>query len=127
MLRLGDDVHQLIWSIHHVVIDGWCLSVLLHEFLDIYESIRRGSEPALNPIRPFRDYVAWLRDRDDAEAEGYWRQALRGVTAPTPLGLERPLVAARAAHRVEDVAERDDRAAGGCDGQAPGRWRGRVG
>ena len=47
------------------MIDGWCLSVLLHEFLDIDESIRRGREPALKPIRPFRDYVAWLRDRDD--------------------------------------------------------------
>ena len=63
-------MHQLIWSIHHVVIDGWCLSVLLHEVLDIYESIRRGTRAALKPTRPFRDYVAWLRDRDDAEAEG---------------------------------------------------------
>ena len=88
LLRLGENVHQLIWSIHHAVIDGWCLSVLLHEFLDIDESIRRGREPALKPIRPFRDYVAWLRDRDDAQAEGYWRQALKGVTAATPLGLE---------------------------------------
>ena len=88
LVRLGTNVHQLVWSIHHAVIDGWCLSVLLHEFLDIDESIRRGREPALKPIRPFRDYVAWLRDRDDAEAEGYWRQALRGVTAATPLGLE---------------------------------------
>ena len=45
LLRLGEDVHQLVWSIHHVVIDGWCLSLLLHEVLDIYEAIRRGSEP----------------------------------------------------------------------------------
>ena len=65
LVRLGENVHQLIWSIHHAVIDGWCLSVLLHEVLDIYEAIRRGREPALKPIRPFRDYVAWLRDRDD--------------------------------------------------------------
>ena len=87
-LRLGESTYVLIWSIHHVVIDGWCLSILLHDFLDIDESIRRGSEPALTPIRPFRDYVAWLRNRDDTEAEHYWRQALRGVNSPTPLGLE---------------------------------------
>ena len=89
IVRLGDDLHELIWSIHHAVIDGWCLSVLLHEVLEIYESIRGGYEPGLKPVRPFRDYVAWLRDRDDAQAEGFWRQALRGVTAATPLGLER--------------------------------------
>ena len=45
LFRLGEDVHQLIWSIHHVAIDGWCLSVLLHEILDIYEAIRSGREP----------------------------------------------------------------------------------
>ena len=88
LLRIGEDVHQLVWSIHHVVIDGWCLSLLLHEVLDIYEAIRRGSEPRPRPSRPFRDYVAWLQHRDEKRAESYWRQALSGMTVPTPLGLE---------------------------------------
>ena len=88
LLRVGEDVHQLVWSIHHVVIDGWCLSLLLHEVLDIYEAIRRGSEPKPRPSRPFRDYVAWLQHRDEKRAESYWRQALSGMTVPTPLGLE---------------------------------------
>jgi non-ribosomal peptide synthetase component F len=70
------------------VIDGWCLSLLLHEVLDIYEAIRHGSEPKLRQSRPFRDYVAWLASRDEKRAESYWRQALNGMTAPTPLGLE---------------------------------------
>ncbi len=106
VLRLADTVHTIIWSIHHAVIDGWCLSILLHEFLDIDESIRRGTEPALNPIRPFRDYVAWLRDRDNTEAEGYWRQALKGITSPTPIGLEAPLPGQRG-HSRQYVAERE--------------------
>ena len=88
VFRVAENTHQLIWSIHHAVVDGWCLSVLLHEFLDIDEAVRREREPTLQPIRPFRDYVAWLRDRDDIEAEGYWRQALRGFKAATPLGLD---------------------------------------
>ena len=88
LLRIGEDVHQLVWSIHHVVIDGWCLSLLLHEVLDIYEAIRHGSEPKLRQSRPFRDYVAWLQHRDEKRAESYWRQKLSGMTVPTPLGLE---------------------------------------
>ena len=83
------------------MIDGWCLSVLLHEFLDIDESIRRGREPALKPTRPFRDYVAWLRDRDDAEAEGYWRQALRGVTRGDAAGVGGSFARSRHGHRDE--------------------------
>ena len=82
VLRLGDDVHQLIWSIHHVVIDGWCLSVLLHEMLDIYESLRQRRDPVLKPSRPFRDYVAWLHRQADDHAEVYWRQAFEASPRP---------------------------------------------
>jgi amino acid adenylation domain-containing protein len=88
LFRLGEDLHQLVWSIHHVVVDGWCLSVLLHEMLDNYDAIRRGLPPESKTCRPFRDYVAWLRDRDDIESAKYWRKELRGFTEPTPLGLD---------------------------------------
>ena len=87
VFRLRDDLHQLVWSIHHVVIDGWCLSVLLHEMLNIYESVSQGGEPELKPSRPFRDYVAWLSRQADERARERWTQLLRGFTAPTPLGL----------------------------------------
>ena len=49
LFRIDRDLHQLVWSIHHVAIDGWCLSVLLHEALDTYEALRRGEEPAPRP------------------------------------------------------------------------------
>ncbi len=98
-------MHRLIWSIHHVVVDGWCLAILLHEILDIYEAIRRGREPEFRPGRPFRDYVAWLRNQDDRHSESHWRRYLHGFTAATPLGVDdsspgRPGAAAEA------VAER---------------------
>jgi surfactin family lipopeptide synthetase C len=50
--------------------------------------------------------VAWLRDRGDAHAEGYWGQTLRGVTAATPLGLEGLSSGPRGTSR-EAVAERE--------------------
>jgi aryl carrier-like protein len=88
VFRLEQNVHQLVWSIHHVLIDGWCLAVLLHEILDIEAAVRQGQEPVLEPSRPFRDYVAWLRDQKDDWAEGYWRNALKGFEAATPLGVD---------------------------------------
>jgi amino acid adenylation domain-containing protein len=106
VFRLRDDIHQLIWSVHHVVIDGWCLSILLHEMLDTYEAIRRGRDLVLEPSRPFRDYVVWLNRRADERAEAYWRQALRGVTAATPLGIE-SLLSGRRGLAAEAVAERE--------------------
>jgi amino acid adenylation domain-containing protein len=105
LLRLGEDVHQLVWSIHHVMIDGWCLSVLLREMLDIYQAIRSGREPVLAPSRPFRDYVAWLDGRDEEGAEAYWRQVLSGLTAATTLELDRRASDSRA-EAPEGIEER---------------------
>src|SRR5262249_40199907 len=86
LIRIDQDLHKLIWSVHHLAIDGWCLAILLHEALDTYEPLRRGEEQTPAPTRPFRDYVAWLQDRAEAEAESYWRSALRGIAGPTSLG-----------------------------------------
>jgi amino acid adenylation domain-containing protein len=106
LIRIDRDLHHLVWSIHHVAIDGWCLSVLLHEALDTYEALRRGEEPAAAPTRPFRDYVAWLLGRDEGEAEAYWRTALRGITEPTPLGLD-GLISGPPGGESPDAAERE--------------------
>jgi amino acid adenylation domain-containing protein len=105
LFQLGEDVHQLVWSIHHVMIDGWCLSVLLREMLDIYQAIRSGREPALAPSRPFRDYVAWLDGRDEEGAEAYWRQVLSGLTSATTLEPDRRASDSRA-EAPEGIEER---------------------
>jgi aryl carrier-like protein len=88
LVRLGDELHQLIWSIHHVVIDGWCLSILLQEMLHVYEALSQKVEPVLKPCRPFRDYVGWQGSQSSDHAQVYWKEALKGFTTPTPLGLD---------------------------------------
>jgi hypothetical protein len=96
----------LVWSIHHVAIDGWCLAVLLHEALDNYEALRRGEEPRPSPTRPFRDYVDWLLRRGDRDGEGYWRHTLRGFAEPTPLGLD-GLAPESSSGGLMDIGERE--------------------
>src|SRR5207248_1170699 len=48
-----------------------------------------GQELQLVSPRPYRDYIAWLQRHDLAQAEGFWRQALQGIAAPTPLSIGR--------------------------------------
>ena len=63
--------------------------MLLKEFLEIYEAHEKGEILQLPKPRPYRDYVSWLRQQDTAAAERFWRQRLAGITAPTPLGIDR--------------------------------------
>jgi amino acid adenylation domain-containing protein len=88
LIRLGD-ADRLVWTYHHLALDGWCVPVLLKELLDLYDAARGGPEPALPPVRPFRDFLAWLRDQDGSEAEAFWKDELAGFRAPTPLGIGR--------------------------------------
>ena len=89
VLRLSDDVAQLVLSSHHLIIDGWSLPVLLGEVLTVYERFVGGLDSSLPPSRPFRDYVAWLQAQDQTRAEEFWRRELAGFRLPTSLGIRR--------------------------------------
>jgi amino acid adenylation domain-containing protein/non-ribosomal peptide synthase protein (TIGR01720 family) len=82
--RIADDDHYCCWSHHHLLLDGWCLDLVLAELFTRYECLTRGEAPRLAPVRPYGDYIAWLQRRDAAALERYWREALRGFRAPTP-------------------------------------------
>ena len=98
LVRLSEQRHQLIWNHHHLLLDGWCLPLLLKEVFALYEGLRQGVAVQLPPSRPYKDYIAWLQQQDLGQAESYWREKLKGFTAPTELGLER----AGAASGVEE-------------------------
>ena len=85
LIRLGAERYQLIWTHHHLLLDGWSMPILLRELLHLYEAERQGMETRLDPTPPFRNYIAWLERQDRAVAEQYWRRELRGLAAPTPL------------------------------------------
>jgi len=89
LLRLEDSAYQLVWSYHHVLLDGWSSSALIKELFTLYDAFSRGLEPALERPRPYRDYIAWLQGRERAGTEEFWRRSLAGFTSPARLGVER--------------------------------------
>jgi amino acid adenylation domain-containing protein/non-ribosomal peptide synthase protein (TIGR01720 family) len=89
LVRLGAGACRLVWSRHHVLLDGWSTALVLGELETLYQALRRGTEPELPPCRPYRDYLAWLAGQDPGRTEAYWRRHLAGLAAPTPLAVER--------------------------------------
>jgi non-ribosomal peptide synthase protein (TIGR01720 family) len=88
LLRLGAESYELIWSHHHLVLDGWSLPVLLKEVTAYYEGYCRGEEVELGRSRSYGEYIRWMRQQDLGAAERYWREQLRGFAATTMLGIE---------------------------------------
>lgn len=83
-------IYYLVWTVHHIFLDGWSSAIVFQEVLQTYKRLCAGQEPRLSVRRPFRDYITWLHQRELTEAEMFWRQYLRGVTAPTPLLIDIP-------------------------------------
>ncbi|WP_441741173.1 condensation domain-containing protein, partial [Inquilinus sp. 2KB_12] len=93
LLRLSQDRHQLIWTFHHILMDGWSTARLIGEVLARY----RGETPAAGSGR-YRDHIAWLAARDPQADEAFWRGQLGRLEAPTRLADALPAPAAGDGH-----------------------------
>ena len=89
LFHLADEVFHLVWSSHHILMDGWSVGLLIGEVFAFYEAARHGQQPALQPVRPYRNYIAWLQSQSMTDAEAYWRKLLKGFSAPTSLAVDR--------------------------------------
>ena len=66
-----------------MIMDAWSRSLLFKEFLELYEAYAEGRDVTLEPSRPYREYVAWLRRQDSTQTEAYWRRTLKGLSSAT--------------------------------------------
>ncbi|MEU3166767.1 amino acid adenylation domain-containing protein [Streptosporangium sp. NPDC006930] len=90
IIRLDDTRVRVLWTLHHILLDGWSVHRLLADVLSCYAARVEGRDWRPEARRPFRDHVEWLLGRDEAAAETYWRGTLAGFTEPTPLPYDRP-------------------------------------
>jgi amino acid adenylation domain-containing protein/non-ribosomal peptide synthase protein (TIGR01720 family) len=84
VLRESTDAHHVVWSYHHVLLDGWSLGVLYRDFEALYQASGRGVAPRLEPPQPFARYMRWLLARDADAGRRFWADYLAGYT-PVPL------------------------------------------
>ncbi|MEA2566237.1 MAG: hypothetical protein QOD49_1414, partial [Actinomycetota bacterium] len=101
--RLSGDEVLLVWTSHHILLDGWSLSQVIAEVCEQYAAIVAGRAPRLVARRPFRDYLQWLGGRDRREAEAHWRGVLSGFVSPSPLPYDRQPAEAHRAESSESV------------------------
>jgi len=81
LVRLGDEEHQLLVTLHHIIADGWSLNILIDEFSRLYAAAAQGQSLELPPLAlQYADYGSWQRQWL-AEGEGqrqltYWKAQL---------------------------------------------------
>ncbi|MEV5988020.1 amino acid adenylation domain-containing protein [Streptomyces sp. NPDC052051] len=94
LLRTADDEHILVVVLHHIVSDGWSVTVLFAEFAEIYAALAEGRPSPLPPLEIQYGDVA-LRERHarpDASAGAlrYWKERLAGAPPVLELPPDHP-------------------------------------
>ncbi|MCL1790297.1 MAG: amino acid adenylation domain-containing protein [Peptococcaceae bacterium] len=122
LVRINDEESLIIWSMHHIIVDGWCLTILSDDFVSFYHNLSAGRpyDDLHAKIRlqsrwqtTYEDYVTWIGSQPD-DAAAYWRSLLEGYSEPalviptkrdTPgSGLMRVLVPAELETRIKALA-----------------------
>ena len=90
LIRLTEEEHILMFTMHHIVSDGWSMSVLLHEMGVLYEAFVAGRGSPLPPQEvQYADYARWQREWLQGQVLqtqlAYWKTQL--ADAPTTLEL----------------------------------------
>ena len=89
LVRSAEDRWHLIYTSHHILMDGWSNALVLNEVLQVCKG------QALPPTgAAFSQHIAWLQQQDPALGEAFWRQRLAQLDEPTHL-----------AHSVAKTAE----------------------
>ena len=105
LIKLHEEQHVLVITLHHIASDGWSLGILRRELELLYREYRRGGTPRLAelPIQ-YPDYVEWqqhsLQDQRRGELLAYWRARIANLPA-LELQTDRPRPARFTYHGAE--------------------------
>ncbi|WP_212004587.1 non-ribosomal peptide synthetase [Chitinophaga sp. HK235] len=79
VIRLEGDRYWLLWTFHHILLDGWSISLLVEKLLDTYALLATGAAlPEVTEDR-YEDYIRYQERLDKDVAKSYWRRYLEGL------------------------------------------------
>ena len=95
LLRLAEDEHIFLLTMHHIISDGWSTGVLVAEVAQLYTAFHKGRPSPLPELAvQYVDYAIWQREwMDEVGLEDhlkFWKQELAGIPELLELPTDRP-------------------------------------
>lgn len=108
LLRLGRERHIALFTLHHIVLDGWSLSVLTHELAAFYAAFAAQRPVSLSPLSiQYKDYAVWQRhyltDKTLERLQTYWERQLEGAPQRLTLPTDHPYPSVPSFHGGEQT------------------------
>ncbi|MFG1889104.1 amino acid adenylation domain-containing protein [Micromonospora sp. NPDC049051] len=97
----------LVWTLHHLILDGWSFPTVIRETAAAYRADVAGQPLSLAPAPPFRDFIGWLARRDTRQDAVYWRAYLNGPSAASTVSVGPPAEGERRGRAADGRAVHD--------------------
>ncbi|GJD16860.1 hypothetical protein RIVM261_018160 [Rivularia sp. IAM M-261] len=95
LLRLGEQEHIVLLTMHHIVSDGWSIGILVEELATLYQAFCNG-QPSPLPAPPIQyvDFTVWQRQWLQGQALetqiSYWLNQLENAPKVLELPTDYP-------------------------------------
>ncbi len=85
ILQTEQEVYEILWSSHHILMDGWCLPLVAKEVFGTYSSLVGDRKPVQASVPSYNQYIKWLERQDEPASAAYWQEFLSGFEESTVL------------------------------------------
>jgi len=69
----------IVWSHHHIILDGWCAGIILTDILGLYREYACGISYKMSTPVPYYKYIKWLQGIDQNKSLSYWKEYLKNI------------------------------------------------
>ncbi|NOQ24720.1 MAG: amino acid adenylation domain-containing protein [Bacteroidales bacterium] len=83
IFKLDENEYKLIWSFHHILMDGWCMQLVFSEFMKIYNSKKEERKLNLPKAIQYSNFIKWLTKQDQKKSIEYWGNYLDSFNTQT--------------------------------------------
>ncbi|MDD5753215.1 MAG: amino acid adenylation domain-containing protein [Methylococcales bacterium] len=90
VFKMQPNHHEMIWSVHHIILDAWCFGIIYNELMSCYQSLLHNQPLRLPPAPPFSRYIQWLGTQNNEAARTFWENYLQNYTVAVSLYAQQP-------------------------------------
>lgn len=85
LLKWQEDSYTMVWTYHHLLMDGWSMPTLLGKMIRLYEQFATNHLPGLPVEDRFSDYIRFINRKDVFSEKQFWQQYLQTLESPSLL------------------------------------------
>lgn len=85
LIKVSEIAYKMVWTHHHILLDGWSMPIVMAELMGAYECYGRGKLPAQQKVDLYEDFIKYIKSKDSFDEEQFWTNYMNGFDTPSLL------------------------------------------